>query len=118
MNITLSIVLGIVFGSIVFIVMLYILLDKVTEIGNLKREIALLNLAMKRCKRENDAKDKDIERLMRELRYLKNNNYNYNDKDIKQIKKAIRLAMINSHPDKGGDAEDFIAFKELYNKYK
>lgn len=34
------------------------------------------------------------------------------------IKQAVKFAMIKSHPDKGGNTEDFIKFRELYNKLK
>lgn len=34
------------------------------------------------------------------------------------IKQAVKYCMIHSHPDKGGKAEDFIKFRELYNKLK
>lgn len=36
----------------------------------------------------------------------------------KNIEEAIRKAMIYSHPDKGGNNEDFIRFKEIYDKYR
>ncbi len=34
------------------------------------------------------------------------------------VKQAIKYSMIHSHPDKGGKTEDFIKFRELYNKLK
>ena len=36
----------------------------------------------------------------------------------KDVEAAIRYAMINSHPDKGGKEEDFIRFHTLYKKIK
>lgn len=56
-----------------------------------------------------------IELLQDKLNYYNNYSKDYIDNDIK---KAIKYAMINSHPDKGGRTEDFIVFKELYDKYK
>ena len=34
------------------------------------------------------------------------------------IQDALKIAMIQSHPDNGGNGADFIRFREAYNKYK
>ena len=34
------------------------------------------------------------------------------------IQDALKIAMIQSHPDNGGNKDDFIRFREAYNKYK
>ena len=34
------------------------------------------------------------------------------------IQDALKIAMIQSHPDNGGNEDDFIRFREAYNKYK
>ena len=34
------------------------------------------------------------------------------------IKDALKIAMIQSHPDNGGNKDDFIRFREAYNTYK
>lgn len=48
--------------------------------------------------------------------YKRTNSNNINvDKDLKE---AVKFAMIQSHPDKGGDSEKFVKFRELYNKLK
>ena len=36
----------------------------------------------------------------------------------KDVEAAIRYAMINSYPDKGGKQEDFVRFHTLYKKIK
>lgn len=54
--------------------------------------------------------------LVKKYKNNKNNGPKINDSILKidLVKKAIKKAMIHSHPDKGGNAEDFIAFRELY----
>lgn len=35
-----------------------------------------------------------------------------------EVKEAVKYAMKSAHPDNGGDAKDFMKFRELYNKIK
>lgn len=39
-------------------------------------------------------------------------------KESPEIKEAVKYAMKSAHPDNGGDAKDFMKFRELYNKIK
>lgn len=55
--------------------------------------------------------------LTEENSKLKKNDF-YTFTVDKEIEAAIRYAMINSHPDKGGKEEDFIRFHTLYKKIK
>lgn len=52
--------------------------------------------------------------VFKELEFHKRNNIGTD----KAIKEAVKLAMIKSHPDVGGNSEKFIKFRELYNKLK
>lgn len=59
--------------------------------------------------------------LSKEIGYLRNklkNNSNGFKVNDEIIKKAARKAMIYSHPDKGGNTDEFIMFKDLYDKVK
>ena len=35
-----------------------------------------------------------------------------------EVREAVRFAVIKSHPDNGGDKDDFIRYNELYKKLK
>lgn len=61
--------------------------------------------------------DKRNRILLEENSKLKMNNFHTFAID-KDVEAAIRFAMINSHPDKGGKEEDFIRFHTLYKKIK
>lgn len=37
---------------------------------------------------------------------------------VSEIQDAVKYAMKSAHPDNGGDAKDFMKFRELYNKIK
>lgn len=39
-------------------------------------------------------------------------------KESPEVKEAVKYAMKSAHPDNGGDAKDFMRFRELYNKIK
>lgn len=39
-------------------------------------------------------------------------------KESPEVKEAVKYAMESAHPDNGGDAKDFMKFRELYNKIK
>lgn len=62
--------------------------------------------------------------LMEENKNLKKENSKLKMKGFhtftidKDVEAAIRYAMIHSHPDKGGNQEDFVRFHALYKKIK
>lgn len=65
-------------------------------------------------------------RLSKQLEQLKaqlnrqNNTYNSCNNQInnQEIIEAVKYAMKKSHPDNGGNAEDFKKYRELYNRIK
>lgn len=65
-------------------------------------------------------------RLSKQLEQLKaqlnrqNNTYNScnNQTNNQEIAEAVKYAMKKSHPDNGGNAEDFKKYRELYNRIK
>lgn len=97
-----------------------------------KGEVVRLNVRNRKLEGENSAlfykynhyKDRYLE-TERANWQLKSALEFYQRPDIKggieineDVKQAIKFAMIKSHPDKGGKTEDFIKFRELYNKLK
>lgn len=61
------------------------------------------------------------EELQSEIRYLKSTRTSVKKfEDIELLKKAVRKAMIYSHPDKTGtdSTEEFVAYKSLYDKLR
>lgn len=65
-------------------------------------------------------------RLSKQLEELKaqlnrqNNTYNFCNNQInnQEIIEAVKYAMKKSHPDNGGNAEDFKKYREIYNRIK
>lgn len=60
--------------------------------------------------------------LSRELERLKKQSVTYsnpsNSQNNQEIIEAVKYAMKKSHPDNGGNAEDFKKYRELYNRIK
>lgn len=48
---------------------------------------------------------------------IKGNNSTTNSIDS-NVKEAVRYAMLKSHPDNGGKSEDFVKFRNLYERMK
>lgn len=66
---------------------------------------ANVNLILDKMSFMSDANDKE--------------NGTYNKEETRSdVKDAVKYAMKKSHPDNGGDAKDFMKFRELYNKIK
>lgn len=76
-----------------------ILINKINEANKKIREQQYLINAYESC-----LKDK-----------MKNTKINFYDNDVKE---AVKYAMKKSHPDNGGNSEEFNRFRELYNKMK
>lgn len=65
-------------------------------------------------------------RLSKQLEQLKeqmnrqNDTYNFCNSQVnnQEVIEAVKYAMKKSHPDNGGNAEDFKKYRELYNKIK
>lgn len=65
-------------------------------------------------------------RLSKQLEQLKeqmnrqNDTYNFCNSQVnnQEVIEAVKYAMKKSHPDNGGNAEDFKKYRELYNRIK
>lgn len=82
--------------------------DKNKEIEILKFDIGLLNGRVSSYKAQYDFLKNTINTM---------DNYNKVGNN-QQIIDAIKYAMKKSHPDNGGNAEDFKKFRDLYNSMK
>lgn len=111
-----SIAISLVISSIVFILLSYVILNKHNEISRLKSEINFIRKVNQRLSYYVRKYQEECNNLKKEL--VVNKNIKHKSIDNNLIKKAVRIAMINSHPDKGGNTNDFIKFKELYDSYK
>ena len=92
--------------AFLFFGLLYIS-DKNKEIESLKFDIGLLKNRISSYKVQYDYLKNMVNTIDK---YKVNNN--------QQILDAIKYAMKKSHPDNGGNAEDFKKFRELYNSMK
>lgn len=81
--------------------------DKNKEIEILKFDIELLNGRVNSYKAQYDFLKNTVNTIDK---YKVNNNH--------QILEAVKYAMKKSHPDNGGNAEDFKKFRDLYNSMK
>lgn len=81
--------------------------DKNKEIESLKFDIELLKGRINSYKAQYEYMRNALETIDK---YKVNNN--------QQIIEAIKYAMKKSHPDNGGNAEDFKKFRDLYNSMK
>lgn len=104
--------------SLVSIIILFFnRLELKTEIDYLKKRINCLE-------KRNSYYVETAASLREELRNSRQKSNNKDDiykedcKDYDDILIAIKVAMINSHPDKGGNSDDFIKFNKLYKKLK
>ena len=84
-----------------------LLSDKNKEIERLKFNIGLLKGRVNSYKAQYDYLKNTVNAIDK---YKVNNN--------QQILDAIKYAMKKSHPDNGGNAEDFKKFRDLYNSMK
>lgn len=100
-------IIYIIFHNIFLLYLIFKLLSYSRKINELKKDKIILTASINKYKLVIYSKDKEIGRLTYALQYK-------ND----DIKKAIKIAMIHSHPDKGGNAKDFILFKSLYKNFK
>lgn len=86
---------------------------------NAEREAAYLRSAYNFYYYNYARLSKQLEQLKAQLN-RQNNTYNYcnNPQNNQEIIEAVKYAMKKSHPDNGGNAEDFKKYRDLYNKIK
>lgn len=86
---------------------------------NAEREAAYLRSAYNFYYDNYARLSKQLEQLKAQLN-RQNNTYNYcnNQTNNQEIIEAVKYAMKKSHPDNGGNTEDFKKYRELYNRVK
>ena len=107
MGTNMTLLLIIVVLAMALFCMWELLIDKKNKIKALEADISTLEYRIDSCRITNE--------------FLKNT-VNIIDKykvgNNQQIIDAIKYAMKKSHPDNGGNAEDFKKFRDLYNSMK
>ena len=100
--------------------------DLVKEFNRCKNQLKYAEYEISELRRENHKLQIRVSVLRDDLTALRKENVTYAQqnretslsKESPEIKEAVKYAMKSAHPDNGGDAKDFMKFRELYNKIK
>ena len=107
MGTNMSLLLIIVVLAMALFCMWELLIDKKNKIEALEVDISTLEHRIDSYRIANDFLKNTVNIIDK---YKVNNNH--------QILEAVKYAMKKSHPDNGGNAEDFKKFRDLYNSMK
>jgi len=85
-----------------------------------ERKLEYAEYEISTLRRENHKLQIRVSVLRDDLTALRTENVAHvrNYKESPEVKEAVKYAMKSAHPDNGGDAKDFMKFRELYNKIK
>lgn len=100
--------------------------DLVKEFNRCKNQLKYAEYEISTLRRENHKLQIRVSVLRDDLTALRKENVTYVQQsretslseESPEIKEAVKYAMKSAHPDNGGDAKDFMKFRELYNKIK
>lgn len=100
--------------------------DLVEEFNRCKNQLKYAKYEISTLRRENHKLQIRVSVLRDDLTAFRKENVTYAQqsrktslsKESPEIKEAVKYAMKSAHPDNGGDAKDFMKFRELYNKIK
>ena len=100
--------------------------DLVEEFNRYKNKLKYAEYEISTLRRENHKLQIRVSVLKSDITALRKENVTYAQqsgetslsKKSPEIKEAVKYAMKSAHPDNGGDAKDFMKFRELYNKIK
>lgn len=100
--------------------------DLVEEFNRCKNQLKYAEYEISTLRRENHKLQFRVSVLRDDITALRKENVTYAQqsretslsKKSPEIKEAVKYAMKSAHPDNGGDAKDFMKFRELYNKIK
>lgn len=100
--------------------------DLVEEFNRCKNQLKYAEYEISTLRRENHKLKIRVSVLRDDITALRKENVTYAQqsretslsKKSPEIKEAVKYAMKSAHPDNGGDAKDFMKFRELYNKIK
>lgn len=100
--------------------------DLVEEFNRCKNQLKYAEYEISTLRRENHKLQIRVSVLRDDITALRKENVTYTQqsretslsKKSPEVKEAVKYAMKSAHPDNGGDAKDFMKFRELYNKIK
>lgn len=94
--------------------------DLVEEFNRCKNKLRYAEYEISILRRENHKLQIHVNVLRSDITALRTENVAHVQKykESPEVKKAVKYAMKSAHPDNGGDAKDFMKFRELYNKIK
>lgn len=100
--------------------------DLVEEFNRRKNQLKYAEYEISTLRRENHKLQIRVSVLRDDITALRKENVTYAQqsretslsKESPEVKEAVKYAMKSAHPDNGGDAKDFMKFRELYNKIK
>lgn len=101
--------------KIVIILLILLLCFELLSISKKNKEIEILKFDIGLLKGRISSHEAQYDFLKNKINTMDNYNKVCNNQ---QIIDAIKYAMKKSHPDNGGNAEDFKKFRELYNNMK
>lgn len=105
-----GLVAGIGVSSIFFSFLLEEKRINIREIATLRDLLKITEFELSEVEKEKNKYYKTAKSLAKQLKESEKNK----PKNQELILKAVKKAMIFSHPDKGGNPNDFIAYNELY----
>lgn len=94
--------------------------DLVEEFNRCKNQLKYAKYEISTLRRENHKLQIHVNVLRSDITALRTENVAHVQKykESPEVKEAVKYAMKSAHPDNGGDAKDFMKFRELYNKIK
>lgn len=94
--------------------------DLVEEFNRCKNQLKYAKYEISTLRRENHKLQIRVSVLRSDITALRTENVAHVQKykESPEVKEAVKYAMKSAHPDNGGDAKDFMKFRELYNKIK
>lgn len=94
--------------------------DLVEEFNRCKNKLRYAEYEISILRRENHKLQIHVNVLRSDITALRTENVAHVQKykESPEVKEAVKYAMKSAHPDNGGDAKDFVKFRELYNKIK
>ena len=94
--------------------------DLVEEFNRCKNKLRYAEYEISILRRENHKLQIHVNVLKSDITALRTGNVAHVQKykESPEVKEAVKYAMKSAHPDNGGDAKDFMKFRELYNKIK
>ena len=97
-----------------------VVIEDIEELDNYKRKLEYAKYEISTLRRENHKLQIHVNVLRSDITALRTENVAHVQKykESPEVKEAVKYAMKSAHPDNGGDAKDFMKFRESYNMIK